>query len=128
MVVTTVTQTAFLNKALQLGDAMAVYPFFQAFWIGFGTIGTTVLYEITHTFTYIQWIVYVVATGLFLGGLFFLWKHNDQRTGKKRWRKALLKLRSKMSLERKTASADNILSSVSLSLEQDNNEPLLPQN
>jgi len=87
LILTTVIQTAFLNKGLQLGDAMAVYPFFQAFWIGFGTIGSTVLYQQAHSFTGKQWGLYVAAMLFMLIGVYFLWKHASARAKKtkKRW-------------------------------------------
>ena len=67
---------------------MAVYPSFQAFWIGFGTIGATVLYQEAHSFSTKQWLLYVAAVFFMLAGLYFLWKHADARskeTTKKRW-------------------------------------------
>ena len=34
------------HSALILGDAMTVFPVFQAFWIGFSVVGGVVFYEV----------------------------------------------------------------------------------
>merc|ERR1711981_1010403 len=38
MLVTVVMQTHLQNRGLQLGDATAVFPVFEAFWISFGVV------------------------------------------------------------------------------------------
>ena len=75
MASTLILQTALLNSALKLGDAMAVYPVFQAFWIGFGTIGGAVLYHTSQDFSGFQWGVYFIALVLMLVGIYCLAQH-----------------------------------------------------
>lgn len=45
MVFTLVVQTHLQNRGLELGDIMAVFPVFEAFWIAFGVISGLVYYE-----------------------------------------------------------------------------------
>merc|ERR1712086_76410 len=45
MLVCVIVQTHLLNKAMQLGGTMSVFPVFEAFWISFGVIGGLVFYN-----------------------------------------------------------------------------------
>eukprot|EP00494_Astrolonche_serrata_P030130 UN30397 len=45
MVFCLITQTHFLNRGLEIGDAMALLPVFQAFWTTFGVISGNVFYR-----------------------------------------------------------------------------------
>ena len=77
LLLTTITgQTAFLNAGMERGDVMAVYPVFQAFWIGFGTVGSVFLYwEVGRHFSVEQDGLYTAALVLMLIGVRFLFKH-----------------------------------------------------
>ena len=46
MVLFLVTETHFLNRGLQRGEVLTVFPTFQAFFIGFGVIGGMVFYQV----------------------------------------------------------------------------------
>jgi multidrug transporter EmrE-like cation transporter len=87
MVVTIVTQTKYLNNALEMGDVMTAFPVFQAFWIGFGVIGGIVFYPIdplgkdgdgSHT---LMFFAYAASAVSMLGGCYLLAQH-----GKKEWK------------------------------------------
>ena len=79
LVCTSLTQVHFMQRGLKLGDTMAVYPCFMAFWIGFGAIGSTVLYQEADKITGTEWGLLITALLFMLIGLFFLWKHADSQ-------------------------------------------------
>jgi len=72
-------QTSHLNRALQMGEIMTAFPVFQAFWISFGTIGGSVLYNDFHNYVDSQWIMLLVAVALMILGVYFLWKHPSKQ-------------------------------------------------
>jgi len=79
---TIAAQTAFLNAGMERGDVMAVYPVFQAFWIGFGTVGSVFLFwRNGRHFTAEQDGLYTGAVVLMLIGVRFLFKHQGTGTG-----------------------------------------------
>lgn len=45
MVISLVSQTHLQNRALELGDATAVFPVFEAFWISFGVVSGLIFYN-----------------------------------------------------------------------------------
>jgi hypothetical protein len=49
MLTTVITQTHFLNCALELGDISTIFPVFQAIWIGFGVVGGMIFYDLWGT-------------------------------------------------------------------------------
>ena len=84
-----VSQTHFLNRGLETGDVMAVYPVFQAFWILFGTIGSVVLYwptlknepgqhESAHGLKNDQKVHYAIACACMVVGVTFLLRHRHR--------------------------------------------------
>ena len=68
-------QTHLLNSALILGDAMTVFPVFQAFWIGFSVVGGVVFYEVG--------AVSAVGTLFFVLGVYLLVQHGRQARGQR---------------------------------------------
>ena len=78
VLITITTQTALLNEGLKRGDAMAVFPFFQAFWISFSTIGGSMLQHNYKSFTFWRWCVYTFALSLMLAGCYLLSKHKHK--------------------------------------------------
>jgi len=80
MVVTILSQTDLLNCALQCGDVMQVFPIFQAFFIGFGTIGGMIFYEQTWVLQEEEgkvpgWVVYSISASGMVAGCFALMVH-----------------------------------------------------
>jgi hypothetical protein len=72
LVFTVTLQTYLFNYALIMGDVMAIYPVFQAFWILFGVVGGIVFYQ--------SGTVNLAGGALLLVGCRFLVDH-----GKKNW-------------------------------------------
>ena len=68
-------QTHLLNAALMLGDAMTVFPVFQAFWIGFSVVGGVVFYGVG--------AVSMVGTLFFVLGVYMLVQHGKQARGQR---------------------------------------------
>ena len=80
MGVTIASQTAFLNAGMERGDVMAVYPLFQAFWIGFGTLGSAFLYwQPGHHYATLKKVLYGVAFVLMVTGAYLLYKHRARQ-------------------------------------------------
>lgn len=80
MIVTILSQTDLLNCALQCGDVMQVFPIFQAFFIGFGTIGGMIFYEQTWVLKETEgeipgWIIYGLSACSMVSGCFCLMVH-----------------------------------------------------
>ena len=76
MVVCILMQTHLLNMATSLGDIMAVYPVFQAFWIIFSVIGGAVFYESEKSFSLDKWILYPLAMVSVAVGVALLVQHS----------------------------------------------------
>jgi len=77
MMVTLYAQVDLQNTALQLGDAMSVYPVFMAFWIGFGTLGSIVLFE-NHHWKFMKTVSYTTGFLFLFLGVAMLTKHTNR--------------------------------------------------
>lgn len=75
MAATLLTQTHTLNLATMSGDTMSSYPVFQAFWISFSNISGVVFFQQAHNFTQTQWIMFPMAIGFVMMGIFLVAKH-----------------------------------------------------
>jgi hypothetical protein len=75
MITTVLIQTHLLNRALQLGEVLTVFPLFQAFWIGFGIVGGMVFFQQTHELQMGDWIVHGCAGVFMLVGCVCLAEH-----------------------------------------------------
>lgn len=84
MLVCVVSQTHLLNKGLQLGEVLTVFPTFQAFFIGFGVVGGMVFYQQSADMSKLQWGMNVVGALFMLLGFFMLITsaHRVQRDSK----------------------------------------------
>ena len=67
---TVVLQTYLLNKALQIGDIMAVYPVMMAFWILFGVTGGVVFFQ--------TGAVNLSGVALLVVGCYFMAQHEQR--------------------------------------------------
>jgi len=75
MVVSLVAQTHLQNRALEIGDATAVFPVFEAFWISFGVVSGLIFYNNGES-----WgadFKQAAGIGPMLVGTIFLFLHKD---------------------------------------------------
>lgn len=67
-----ISQTHLLNKGLQLGEVLTVFPTFQAFFIGFGVVGGMVFYQQSAEMSGLQWGMNVFGAAWMLFGFILL--------------------------------------------------------
>jgi len=94
LIVTLVLQTHFQNRAMQMGENMAIFPVFQAFWITFGVVSGLYFYNTDKDWGESFWKASGIAPMIL--GIAFLFQHPKRE---KIWRTQSMAL-SREQLER----------------------------
>ena len=81
LIITLVLQTHFQNRAMQMGENMAIFPVFQAFWITFGVVSGLYFYNTDTDWGVRFWKASGIAPMIL--GIAFLFQHQKRE---KIWR------------------------------------------
>ena len=73
LIITLVLQTHFQNRAMQMGENMAIFPVFQAFWITFGVVSGLYFYNTDTDWGVRFWKASGIAPMIL--GIAFLFQH-----------------------------------------------------